>query len=111
MPSYAVDMAEGQSLSLDPACSVRKHAWNVLVHDCQTSFSGSGAPLLIRQEEEYAVVGVHTGSILERDEALNTMRLVGHEATGAWAFAAAIRALSARLEKDGDLDVAALLAH
>jgi protease YdgD len=111
MPSYSVDMAEGQSLSLDPACSVRKHAWNVLVHDCQTSFSGSGAPLLIRNEKEYAVVGVHTGSILERDEALNSMRLVGHGATGAWAFNEAVRALSARLEKGLGLSSRPLLAH
>jgi V8-like Glu-specific endopeptidase len=111
MPSYAVDVAAGQALSLDPACSVRKHAWNVLVHDCQTSSGGSGAPLLIRQGEEYAVVGVHTGAILERDEALHSMRLIGHEATGAWAFGEAIRALSARLKKDGSLDVAGPLAH
>jgi len=36
MPSYAIDVGEGQVLSLDPACSIRKHAWNVLVHDCKT---------------------------------------------------------------------------
>jgi hypothetical protein len=56
MPSYALDVAAAQSLSLDPACSVRKLAWNVLIHDCMTTSGGSGAPLLIKQEQEYAVV-------------------------------------------------------
>lgn len=111
MPSYAVDVAAAQSLSLDPACSVRERAWNVVVHDCMTSSGGSGAPLLVRQEQEYAIVGVHTGALLERDEALHRVKLIGHEATGAWTFAEAIHDLSARLKEGGSLDVAGPLAH
>ena len=111
MPSYAIDTASAQVLSLDPACSVRNLAWNVLVHDCMTSSAGSGAPLLIRQEQEYAIVGVHTGALLERDEALNSVRFIGHEATGVWTFAKAVHSLSAQLKNDERLHTAGPLAH
>jgi hypothetical protein len=111
LPSYAVDVAAAQVLSLDPACAVRKLAWHVLVHDCMTSAAGSGAPLLIRREQEYAVVGVHSGAILERDEKLHVMRFVGNEATGTWTFADAIHELAAQLNKHGRIDVATPLAH
>jgi hypothetical protein len=111
MPSYGVDMAAAQVLSLDPACSIRKLAWNVLVHDCQTSSGGSGAPLLIKRKQGYEVVGIHTGAILERDEALQSVKLIGYEATGAWTFAEAIHELSAQLRRSGTFDVAGPLGH
>lgn len=111
MPSYAVDVAAAQSLSLDPACSARKRVWNVLLHDCQTSLGGSGAPLLIKLRQEYAVVGVHTGAVLERDAAYQRATFVGYEATGTWAFAKAVHALSARLDSGERLAAAGSLAH
>jgi len=110
MPSYAIDVGEAQVLSLDPACSIRKHAWNVLVHDCKTSSGGSGAPLLIRQQDWYAVIGIHTADIWERDQK-HLMKSIGHEAVGSWSFADAIYALERRLERGGDLAITGPLAH
>jgi len=111
MPSYSIDIAGAQALSLDPACSVRKRAWNVLIHDCKTSSGGSGAPLLVRERGWYAVVGIHSAAILERDEQHRTMRLLGQEATGAWTFAHAVHALSARLKSADNLAISGPLAH
>ena len=110
MPSYAIDVGEAQVLSLDPACSIRKHAWNVLVHDCKTSSGGSGAPLLIRQQDWYAVIGIHTAAIWERDQ-MHVMQPIGHEAVGSRSFADAVYALERRLERGGDLAVTGPLAH
>jgi V8-like Glu-specific endopeptidase len=110
MPSYAIDVGGAQVLSLDPVCSIRKHAWNVLVHDCKTSSGGSGAPLLIRQQDWYAVIGIHTAAIWEQDQE-HVMKPIGHEAVGSWSFADAIYTLDRRLEHGGDLAVAGPLAH
>lgn len=111
MPSYSIDIAAAQSLSVDPACSVLGLVWNVLIHDCKASYGGSGAPLLIRQNRWFAVVGIHSGSILARDEESHAMKLIGQEAIGAWTFADAAYALLSRLKSVDDPNVVAPLAH
>ncbi len=111
MPSYSIDVAAAQVLSVDPACSVRDVAWNVLVHDCKASYGGSGAPLLTRQNRWFGVVGIHSGSILVRDEESRSMKLIGQEATGAWTFAEAAYALLGRLKSVDDPNVLGHLAH
>lgn len=106
MPSYVIDAAGTLSLSLDPGCSVRGMIWGVLLHDCKASPGTSGAPLLIRDRQWYAVVGVHTGSIFASDEEGHIATSIGNSASGAWSFTEALTALSRRLQGDAADDVA-----
>jgi V8-like Glu-specific endopeptidase len=97
LPSYSIDMAEANSLGIDPACSIRDMVWDILLHDCGASFGASGAPLLARYENWYVVTAINTGSVVTRDEARHTMTFVGNSAIGAWSFQAAVNALAHRL--------------
>ena len=94
MPSYSIDFAKAESISLDPACSVRDFAWDVLVHNCRASFGSSGAPLLIRRGQEYAVAGVHTGSLYASDNEGRAGKLIGNRAISSHNFAPELVALS-----------------
>ncbi len=106
MPGYRMDPAGALSLRLDPACSVRGLMWNVLLHDCKASAGTSGAPLLMRDGQWYALVGIHTGSTFASDEDGRIAESIGNSATGAWSFAQALTALSRRLQGDAADDVA-----
>jgi V8-like Glu-specific endopeptidase len=106
MPGYMIDAAGALSLRLDTACSVRGMMWNVLLHDCQASAGTSGAPLLMRDGEWYALVGIHTGSIFASDEEGRIAASIGNSATGAWSFAQALTALSRCLQGEAGDDVA-----
>jgi protease YdgD len=97
MPSYSNDIGDAELLSVDPACSIRDLAWDVLVHDCRGRFGSSGAPLLIQDRLQYALVGVHTGSMFASDDAGHVARFVGNRAIGSWMFAEPLLALSRQL--------------
>ena len=107
MPSYSIDVAEAERLSLDPACSVRDTAWGALVHDCRASFGSSGAPLLIRDGLRYAIVGIHTGSIYASDNKGRVGRLIGNRAITSEMFMEELLTLSRRLKSDGVHEIAA----
>ena len=100
MPGYAIDAAGVLSPRLDSACSIRGTMWNVLLHNCRASPGTSGAPLLIRDRQWYAVVAINTGSISAGDEKGHIGKSIGNSASGAWRFAEALRALSRRLQGD-----------
>lgn len=102
LPSYSVDVAEAQALSVDPTCSVQDLLWNVLLHDCKASLGGSGAPLLIRDQQWYEVVGIHSASLLVNDEKHHSMQFIGSSAIGVWTLTEALHALFRRLNSGDD---------
>ena len=106
MPSYSIDVADAEWVSLDPACSVRDTAWEALVHDCRASFGSSGAPLLTRDGPQYAIVGIHTGSMFASDSEGHVGRFVGNRAISSGMFTEELLALSRRLNSDSIHDVA-----
>lgn len=106
MPSYSIDVADAERVSLDPACSIRKMAWDALVHDCRASFGSSGAPLLIRDGPRYAIVGIHTGSMFASDNEGHVGRFIGNRAISSGNFTEELLALSRRLNSDSIHDVA-----
>lgn len=105
MPSYSIDVADAERVSLDPACSIRNTAWDALVHDCRASFGSSGAPLLIRDGPRYAIAGIHTGSIFASDNEGHVGRFIGNRAIGSGMFTQDLLALSRRLNSDSNHDV------
>lgn len=111
MPNYSADAAGAQVLSLDPACSVQNLLWNVLVHDCKASVGASGAPLLMRNQQWYEVVGIHSASLWARDEQHHSVQLIGNSATGVWTFTEALHALFRRLNSGDDSVVSGSVVH
>lgn len=104
MPSYSNDMGGAESLSVDPACSIRDLAWGVLIHNCGGRFGSSGAPLLMRDRLRYAVVGIHTGAMFASDDAGHVAKFVGNRAIGTWAFAQPLAALLRQLNGEASHD-------
>lgn len=97
LPSYSSDVAARHVLGVDLSCSVRAIAWEVLLHDCAASSGSSGAPLLMRDGETFAVIGVNTGTIALTVDAFEEAARIRHSAVGAWSFLPALRAVHARL--------------
>ena len=106
MPSYSIDVADAERVSLDPACSILNTAWDVLVHDCRASSGSSGAPLLIRDGPRYSIVGIHTGSMFASDDEGHVGRFLGNRAITSGMFTEKLLALSRRLRSDDINDVA-----
>ena len=106
MPSYSIDVADAEWISLDTACFIRDTAWDTLVHDCRASFGSSGAPLLIRDGPRYAIVGIHTGSMYASDNDGHVGRFLGNRAISSGVFMEELLALSRRLNSDSIHDVA-----
>ena len=104
LPSYSLDMAKAQALSVDPACSVRDALWEVLLHDCQAAAGASGAPLLVRDDVWYAVAGVHSGSMFVDDQEDRPARLIGNSAISVERFADNLRKLLKHLDAEDDMD-------
>jgi hypothetical protein len=100
MPSYSSDLGDADILSVDPACSIHDLAWNVLVHDCRGRFGSSGAPLLMRDRLQYAVIGVHTGSMFASDSAGRIADFIGNRAIGSWMFKQSLHALLRHLNSE-----------
>jgi protease YdgD len=100
MPSYSNDIGDADVLSVDPTCSIRNLAWDVLVHDCRGRFGSSGAPLLMRDRLQYAVVGIHTGSMFASDDAGRVAEFVGNRAIDTRMFAQSLLALLRRLNSE-----------
>lgn len=107
LPAYSNDTANAQLLSVDPDCTIRDLVWGALIHSCFVQPGSSGAPLLVREGPEYAVVGIHTASVFAVDERGHVAKFVGNQAIGSWTFQEAARALSRRLNtgsvQDADL--------
>lgn len=111
LPSYSFDIAKAQALSVDPSCSVRDAIWEVLLHDCEVAAGASGAPLLVRDDVWYAVVGVHSGSMLVDDKEQRQARLIGNSAIRIDRFAASLRELLTRLDAEDDTEGMHALVH
>lgn len=105
MPSYSNDIGDAEVLSVDPTCSIRDLAWDVLVHDCRGRFGSSGAPLLMRDQLQYVVVGIHTGSMFASDDAGHVAKFVGNRAIGSWMFTQSLLALLRQLNSEASHDV------
>ena len=106
MPSYSIDVADAERVSLDPACSVRDMIWDALIHDCRASFGSSGAPLLIRYGPRYAIVGIHAGSMFASDNEGHIGKFVGYRAISSGMFLEELVALARHLNNDNIHDVA-----
>jgi len=100
MPSYSIDVANAERIGLDTACSIFNAVWNVLVHDCRASFGSSGAPLLMRSGQQYAIVGIHTGSMYASDDKGGVGSFIGNRAISSEVFADELLRLSRRLQRD-----------
>jgi V8-like Glu-specific endopeptidase len=97
MPGYSSDIGGAEVLSVDPTCSIRNLVWDVLIHDCTAWSGSSGAPLLIRDGQWYAVVGIHTGSMFASDGNGRVAKFVGYRAIGSWMFTESSLTLSRHL--------------
>ncbi len=104
LPSYSLDMAKGQALSIDPMCSIRDAIWEILLHDCEAAAGASGAPLLVRDDVWYAVVGVHSGSVFVDDKDHRPARLIGNSAISVERFGASLRRLLKQLDAEDDTE-------
>lgn len=100
LPSYSLDLAEGQALGVDPSCSIDGVKWEVLLHDCAAGAGSAGAPLLVRDQDCYAVLGIHSGVMLARDLENHTLQFAGNSAIGTWNFSGHAHEIAARLEAD-----------
>ncbi len=98
LPAYSNDIANADVLSVDTDCTVRDLVWDTLVHDCMAQPGSSGAPLLMRDGLEYAVVGIHTASIFASDGDGQVAKFVGNQAIGSRTFQEAAHALSRQLK-------------
>jgi protease YdgD len=105
MPSYSNDIGDAEFLVVDPACSIRDLVWDVLIHDCRGRFGSSGAPLLLRDRLQPALVGIHTGSMFASDDAGHVAKFVGNRAIGTWTFTQSLLALRRELNFDASHDV------
>ena len=104
MPSYSSDVANADALSVDPTCSIRKLAWDVLVHDCKALFGSSGAPLLLRDGPRFAIAGIHTGAMFASDDEGRTVSYIGNRAIASSMFAERLLALSRHLNNEATHD-------
>lgn len=98
LPAYSNDIVNAEVLSVDPACTVRGPVWDALVHTCKARPGSSGAPLLLRDGQDYAIVGIHTASMFASDEDGHVAKFIGNQATGSWMFVDAARALARQLD-------------
>jgi protease YdgD len=100
LPAYSDDIGDAEALSVDPACAVRDLVWDTLIHNCTGGRGSSGAPLLVREEHGYAIIGIQSASIFEGDQSGRIVRFVGSQATGSWMFMNAALALSRQLNTE-----------
>jgi len=100
LPAYSDDVADAEALSVGPACAVREVAWDTLIHNCTAGQGSSGAPLLVREEHGYAIIGIQAASIFEGDQSGHIARFVGNQAIGSWMFTKAALALSRQLNSE-----------
>lgn len=98
LPAYSHDFLNAETLSVDSTCVIRDLAWDTLVHTCSVKSGSSGAPLLLLEGSDYAVVGIHTGSIFASDEDGRVGKFVGNQATASSMFSEAVQALSRQLD-------------
>lgn len=99
MPGYSNDVGNADVLSITPNCSIHDLVWNVLVHDCSAQPGSSGSPLLLRARLQYAVVGIHTGSMFASDGG-RVAKFVGYRAIGSWMFTETLSSLIRQLNGD-----------
>jgi protease YdgD len=100
LAAYSDDIADAEVLSVDSACAVRNLVWDTLIHTCTAGHGSSGAPLLVREENGYAIIGIQAASIFEGDQSGHITRFVGNQAIGSWMFLEAALALSRQLNTE-----------
>ncbi|MGQ0683394.1 trypsin-like serine peptidase [Bradyrhizobium sp.] len=105
LPAYSEDVAGAEVLSADLSCSVHDLVWDTIIHDCMAGRGSSGAPLLLRGEQGYEVVGIHAAAVFENDQHRNDVRFLGGQAIGSWMFANSVRALARQLNTKPTLAV------
>jgi len=98
LPAYSNDIVNAEVVSVDPTCTVRDLVWDALVHTCTTRPGSSGAPLLVRDGQGYAIIGIHTASIFASDEHGHIAKFVGNQASASWMFSDAAFELSRQLD-------------
>lgn len=100
LPAYSDDVGDAEALSVDTACAVRDLVWDTLIHNCTAGQGSSGAPLIVREEHGYAIIGIQAASIFEGDQSGHIARFVGNQAIGSWMFMKAALALSRQLNTE-----------
>jgi protease YdgD len=97
LPAYTDDVGGAEALSVGSACAIRDLVWDTLIHNCTAGRGSSGAPLLVREEHGYAIIGIQAASIFEGDQSGHIAKFVGNQAIGSWMFMKAVFALSRQL--------------
>ncbi len=64
LPAYSIDIADGRTLSVDPACSIEGQVWGLLLHNCGVAHGASGAPLLRLHGDWYVVIGIESSVMI-----------------------------------------------
>ncbi|EIG62842.1 V8-like Glu-specific endopeptidase [Bradyrhizobium sp. WSM1253] len=98
LPAYSNDVVNAEVISVDPSCSVRELSSGTLVHTCVARPGSSGAPLLLPDGSDFAIIGIHTASIFASDRNGHVGRFVGNEAVDSSAFSEAVLRLSGQLD-------------
>jgi len=60
LPAYSEEVADRQTTPADSPCSVIDLRWDVFLHDCNVTPGSSGAPLLVRRDGRFALIGINT---------------------------------------------------
>jgi protease YdgD len=103
LPSYSRDIGQGQALSVDPSCSIAGFKWEVLLHDCVAGAGSAGAPLLIREQNCYDIVGIHSGAMFVSGHENRGMQFAGNSGIGTWNFADQLHAIAHRLNANPEI--------
>ena len=98
LPAYSNDIVNAEVISVDPSCTVRALSSDTLIHTCVARPGSSGAPLLLRDGLDLAIIGIHTASIFASDRDGHVGRFVGNQAVASSMFSEAVLALSEQLD-------------
>lgn len=99
LPSYSINSSGAWVPTIDTACSPHPPISGVPTHDCKATYGSSGAPLLIRDRDWYAVAGIHTGSMFAAEDDGRVGGLIGNTAVSVQAFSDAMQVLVRRLNR------------
>jgi hypothetical protein len=101
MPSYSIDATATPSLWFGP-----RHHLECAPARLQGVTRLSGAPLLIRDRQWFATVGIRSGSIFTADAERSELKFAGNSAIGTWTFADAAQKLFRQSNSGDAADVA-----
>jgi V8-like Glu-specific endopeptidase len=98
LPAYSSDVVRAEVLSVDLNCIISDLVSDTLIHNCMARPGSSGAPLLLQDGPDYAVIGIHAASMFASGADGHVGKFVGNQAVGSWMFSETALALSRQLD-------------